>query len=58
VPGTNAPQFEEAAKRAEAFQRSFTQPMDIEQELSERRKELDEALADAEKRPEELAKSL
>jgi len=58
MPGTSAPQFEEAAKRAEAFQRSFTQPMDIEKELSERRNELEAALADAEKRADELAKSL
>ena len=54
----SAPQFEEAAKRAEAFRQSFTQPMDIEKALSERRKELDAALADAEKRADELAKSL
>lgn len=49
---------EEAAQRAEAYRQSFTQPVDIEKALSERQKELDAALADAEKRADEMAKSL
>ena len=47
----------EAEQRAAAFQQGFTQPMDIEQALSERQEALDAALADAEKRAEELAKA-
>jgi hypothetical protein len=50
--------MEEAVKRAEAFQRSFNQPVDIEKALSERRNELDSVLADAEKRADEVATSL
>ena len=49
---------EEAMQRSQAYQQSFAQPMDIEKALSERQKELDAALADAEKRADELAKAL
>jgi len=48
---------EEAAQRSQAFQQSFTQPMDIDKALSERQTELDANLADAEKRAEEMAKA-
>jgi len=57
MTGMNERMREEAVQRAEAFQQSFSQPMDIEKALSERQKELDAALADAEKRAEELAKA-
>jgi len=49
---------EEAAQRSQAFRQSFTQPMDTDKALSERQKELDATLADAEKRAEEMAKFL
>ena len=45
--------------RIQAFQQSFVNPVvDIERVLVDRQKELDTALADAEKRADEIAKSL
>lgn len=49
----------EMEKQAQSYQRSMGNPaVDIEQVLSERQKALDEAVAKAEKRTEEMAKSL
>ena len=46
-------------KQTQGFQRALTNPVpDIEQVLSERQEALDAAVADAERRTDELAKSL